>query len=406
MTGRYLQDVAQKYTADAVIERPTHVVMPGLINMHAHAAMSLFKAFSDDKVLIDWLRTSTIRRLFLEKDIWPAEAAFVGPEFCVDVPKQNCPHYQGTKLACAEMIRSGTTCYNDMYFAIEEAARTSVEIGIRAQHGLGVFGFPTSWAASPEECLKKDREFLEKFNNTNPLVTYAIAPHAPYTVPEKYLIEAKTLCEEKGVLMHMHVQECKAELDDSVTGKQSSSRHISDALCSPIEVGLDSQSDSQNLAAKGVLRDMLCAHCVHVTDKDIELLAANHATVLHNPTSNLKLASGIAPVQRMLDAGVNVCLGTDSACSNNNLDMFSEMRNAALVGKVAANDAQAMNAVTVLRMATLNAAKGLHLDQKIGSVEVGKEADLIAVDMDHVEVWPLANILSHLVYATGRDQYE
>lgn len=151
---------------------------------------------------------------------------------------------------------------------------------------------------------------------------------------------------------------------------------------------------------------MLCAHCVHVTDKDIELLAANHATVLHNPTSNLKLASGIAPVQRMLDAGVNVCLGTDSACSNNNLDMFSEMRNAALVGKVAANDAQAMNAVTVLRMATLNAAKGLHLDQKIGSVEVGKEADLIAVDMDHVEVWPLANILSHLVYATGRDQYE
>ena len=149
---------------------------------------------------------------------------------------------------------------------------------------------------------------------------------------------------------------------------------------------------------------MLCAHCVHVTDKDIELLAANHATVLHNPTSNLKLASGIAPVQRMLDAGVNVCLGTDSACSNNNLDMFSEMRNAALVGKVAANDAQALNAVTVLRMATLNAAKGLHLDQKIGSVEVGKEADLIAVDMDHVEVWPLANILSHLVYATGRDQ--
>ena len=151
---------------------------------------------------------------------------------------------------------------------------------------------------------------------------------------------------------------------------------------------------------------MLCALCVHVTDKDIILLAANHATVLHNPTSNLKLASGIAPVQRMLDAGVNVCLGTDSACSNNNLDMFSEMRNAALVGKVAANDAQAMNAVTVLRMATLNAAKGLHLDQKIGSVEVGKEADLIAVDMDHVEVWPLANILSHLVYATGRDQYE
>ena len=149
---------------------------------------------------------------------------------------------------------------------------------------------------------------------------------------------------------------------------------------------------------------MLCAHCVHVTDKDIELLAANHATVLHNPTSNLKLASGIAPVQRMLDAGVNVCLGTDSACSNNNLDMFSEMRNAALVGKVAANDARALNAVTVLRMVTLNAAKGLHLDQKIGSVEVGKEADLIAVDMDHVEVWPLANILSHLVYATGRDQ--
>ena len=149
---------------------------------------------------------------------------------------------------------------------------------------------------------------------------------------------------------------------------------------------------------------MLCAHCVHVTDKDIELLADNHATVLHNPTSNLKLASGIAPVQRMLDAGVNVCLGTDSACSNNNLDMFSEMRNAALVGKVAANDARALNAVTVLRMATLNAAKGLHLDQKIGSVEVGKEADLIAVDMDHVEVWPLANILSHLVYATGRDQ--
>ena len=141
------------------------------------------------------------------------------------------------------MIRSGTTCYNDMYFAIEEAARTSVEIGIRSQHGLGVFGFPTSWAASPEACLIKNRDFLEKFNHTNPLVTYAIAPHAPYTVPEKYLIEAKALCEEKGVLMHMHVQECKAELDDSVSGKQSSSRHISDALCSPIEVSVNMEGN-------------------------------------------------------------------------------------------------------------------------------------------------------------------
>ena len=149
---------------------------------------------------------------------------------------------------------------------------------------------------------------------------------------------------------------------------------------------------------------MMCAHCVHVTDKDIELLAANHATVIHNPTSNLKLASGMAPVQKMLDAGVNVCLGTDSACSNNNLDMFSEMRNAALIGKVAANDPRALNATTVLRMATINAAKGMHLEHRIGSLEVGKEADVIAVTMDEVEVWPLANILSHLVYATGRDQ--
>ena len=302
------------------------------------------------------------------------------------------------------MIRSGTTCYNDMYFAVEEAAHTAVTIGIRSQQGFGVFGFPTSWAGSPEECLKKDQLLLDKYKNTNDLVTYAITPHAPYTVPESFILEAKRLCEEKGVLMHIHMQETRAELEDSVSGKQSSSRHLSNAHCSPIEVGLCGSGQNQNLAAKGALKDTLCAHCVHVTDKVIELLASNHATVIHNPTSNLKLASGIAPVQRMLDAGVNVCLGTDSACSNNNLDMFSEMRNAALVGKVAAQDARALNACTVLQMATLNAAKALHLENKIGSVTVGKEADLIAVDMDQVEVWPLTNILSHLVYAVGRDQ--
>ena len=291
-----------------------------------------------------------------------------------------------------------------MYFAVEEAARTAAAIGIRSQQGFGVFGFPTSWAASPEECLKKDRLLLDKYKHANDLVTYAITPHAPYTVPESYIIEAKRLCEEKGVLMHIHMQETRAELEDSISGKQSSSRHLSDARCSPIEVGLCASCQKQNLAAKGVLQDVLCAHCVHVTDRDIELLASNHATVIHNPTSNLKLASGIAPVQRMLDAGVNVCLGTDSACSNNNLDMFSEMRNAALVGKVAAQDARALNACTVLRMATINAAKALRLESKIGSVSVGKDADLIAVDMDQVEVWPLTNILSHLVYAVGRDQ--
>ena len=158
------------------------------------------------------------------------------------------------------------------------------------------------------------------------------------------------------------------------------------------------------MAKLNILENTICAHCVHVTMEDIQLLAKHHASVVHNPTSNLKLASGICPVQEMLDAGVNVCLGTDSACSNNNLDMFSEMRNAALVGKVRANNPQACSAMTVIMMATLNGAKALHLESEIGSIEIGKRADIISVDMDRVEVWPLQNILSHLVYAAGRDQ--
>lgn len=192
-------EVASKYTSANVVERPNHVVMPGLINMHAHAAMSIFKGFSDDKSLMDWL----------QKDIWPAEGKFVGPEFVID----------GTKLACAEMIRSGTTCYNDMYFAVDDAVETSTSIGIRATHGPGVFGFPTSWAQGPAECLEKNRRFLEKHTKQeNDLVGYSVCPHAPYTVPEAYLIETKALCREFDVPMHIHVQETKAELEDSING--------------------------------------------------------------------------------------------------------------------------------------------------------------------------------------------
>lgn len=226
-------------------------------------------------------------------------------------------------------------------------------------------------------------------------MTYSIAPHSAYIYDDASLVAIKQLCEKHGILMHIHVQETKDELESSIAGNHAcTSCHKSSHRCSPI----------QNMASLGILDHTCCAHCVHVLDEDIELLAQHHASVVHCPHSNLKLGSGIAPVQKMLDRGVNVCLGTDGASSNNNLDMLGELRTAALIGPIAAGDAKAVDAVTALEMATLNGAKALGLQDEIGSIEVGKRADLIAIDMNRLESLPIHNLFSNLVYATGKEQ--
>ena len=242
---------------------------------------------------------------------------------------------------------------------------------------------------------KQNESILSKGSRPSALVTYSIAPHSPYLYDDASLVAIKQLCEKHGILMHIHVQETKDELESSVAGNHACpSCHKSSRLCSPI----------QNMAALGILDHTCCAHCVHVLDEDIELLARHHASVVHCPHSNLKLGSGIAPVQKMLDKGVNVCLGTDGASSNNNLDMMGEMRTAALIGPIAAGDAKAVDAMTALEMATLNGAKALGLQDVIGSIEVGKHADLIAIDMNRLESLPIHNLFSNLVYTTGKEQ--
>lgn len=226
-------------------------------------------------------------------------------------------------------------------------------------------------------------------------MTYSIGPHSPYMYDDASLVSIKQMCDRYGILMHIHVQETKEELENSVAGNHDGQNcHKSDAKCSPI----------QNMASLGILDGVCCVHCVHVLDDDIRLLSEHHASVVHCPHSNLKLGSGIAPVQRMLDAGVNVCIGTDGASSNNNLDMLGELRTAALVGPIAAEDARAVDAFTALEMATINGAKALHLDSLVGSIEVGKRADLIAIDMNRLESLPINNLFSNIVYATGKEQ--
>ena len=341
-----------------------HVLVPGFVNAHTHAAMSLFRGMADDLPLMEWL----------EQHIWPAEARVAGREFVRD----------GTRLAAAEMLTGGTTCFNDMYFFGDEAAAAAIEAGIRAVIGLIVIGFPSAWASDVDEYFRKAEAVHDQYRG-HPLVTSAFAPHAPYTVDDAALTRVATLAEELDVPVHMHVHETVGEIEGALA------THGARPL--------------RRLEGLGLLSPRLLAvHMTAIDEDEYELLARTGVNVVHCPESNLKLASGFCPVARLLGAGVNVALGTDGAASNNRLDMLGELRSASLLAKGVSGDPCALPAAQALRMATLSGARALGLDHAIGSLEVGKLADLVAVDLSALGTQPIYDPLSQLVYASQRSQ--
>jgi 5-methylthioadenosine/S-adenosylhomocysteine deaminase len=357
-------EAGRKYQAEVQHQLDQHALIPGLINAHTHAAMTLFRGLADDLPLMDWL----------QNHIWPAESRWVNAEFV----------YDGSQLAVAEMIRGGTTCFNDMYFFPDETARVADSAGIRAAVGLILLDFPTVWANNADEYIHKGIEIHDRFRN-HPLINTVFAPHAPYTVSDTPLQRVVMLAEELDIPIHMHVHETAHEVSEAEHNIQ--------------------QRPLQRLKSLGVVSPRLLAvHMTQLKEEEIAQFAATGAHVVHCPESNLKLASGFCPVQQLHLANVNVALGTDGAASNNDLDMLGEIKTAALLAKAVSGEASVLPAAEVLRMATINGAKALGLDDIIGSLEPGKAADLVAVQLDEIATQPVYNALSQIVYASGRHQ--
>ena len=357
------QAILDKYSSDVEINLDNQLLIPGLINSHTHSPMSLMRGLADDLPLMDWLNNH----------IWPTEQKHVSAEFV----------YDGSLLACAEMLRSGTTCFNDMYFFPEETARAVVQAGMRAKLGLILIDFPSAWAKDADEYLSKGIKLHDQLSN-NSLISTAFAPHAPYTVSDESLKQIAMYAEELDLPIHIHLHETVNEVEQAITssGKRPIERLNQLGLLSP---------------------RLLAVHMTQITDDEIKLIAETGTHVLHCPESNLKLASGFCPTYKLQKAGINIALGTDSASSNNDLDMIAEMRTAALIAKAVALNASTMPAEDILRIATINAAKALSLDSEIGSIEIGKSADLTAVDLSSIENQPVYNPVSQLVYSAGRE---
>ena len=354
----------QKYQGTITENLENHALLPGLINCHTHAAMTLMRGIADDLPLMDWL----------QNHIWPLEQKWMSEAFVKD----------GTDLAIAEMILGGTTCFNDMYFFPEIIAAQILQHGIRATVGLIVIDFPSAWAQDADEYIEKGLALHDQLRFSD-LCTTAFAPHAPYTVSDEPLQKIRTLADELELPIHIHLHETHNEVEQS----QAKS----------------GQRPLQRLHELGLVNPSLIAiHMTQLTDEEISLFAELGAHIVYCPESNLKLASGFCPVARCLAAGINVALGTDGAASNNDLDMFGEMRTAALLGKAIAGDASAVPAMMALRMATINGAKALGLDASCGSLSVGKAADVIAIDLNYLETQPLYCPVSQIVYAASRQQ--
>jgi 5-methylthioadenosine/S-adenosylhomocysteine deaminase len=343
---------------------PGEVLLPGLVNAHTHAAMSLLRGYADDLPLMRWLT----------ERIWPAEKEHASAEFVRD----------GTLLAAWEMLRGGVTCFSDMYFFPEAAAQAATEAGIRAVLGVTVIEFPTAYATDAGDYLAKGLAVRDAWRD-DPLVTFTLAPHAPYTVSDRTFEQVGTLAAQLDVPIHVHVHETAAEIDESI--KQHGVR--------PME----------RLRRIGLLApNLIAVHAVHLTPQEMDQLAGHGCFVAHCPTSNLKLASGIAPIADLLARDVRVALGTDGAASNNRLDIFRELRQASLLAKVSSGDASALPAHRALRMATLDGAAALGLDSVSGSLLPGKWADLCSVRLDGWEIQPGYDPASHLIHVAGREQ--
>ena len=351
-----------RFPAYTRIELAEHVLIPGLVNAHTHAAMTLMRGLADDLPLMRWL----------EEHIWPAEAAHVSPAFVKD----------GSLLACAEMLRGGITCFNDMYYFPEATLEAALEAGMRVSLGIIVLDFPSAYGSDPDDYLAKGLALRDRWRE-HPRVSFCLAPHAPYTVSDATFRKIAKLAGEVDVPVHIHLHETADEI----------ARSLAEHGVRPIE----------RLQRLGLLGPGLIAvHAVHLSDTEIALLAKHGASVAHCPSSNLKLASGFAPVAKMAAAGINLAIGTDGAASNNRLDMLEEMRLAALLAKAVAGDAEAMPAHAALRAATLGGALALGLEKSIGSITPGKAADLAAVRLSGPELSPCYDPVSLLVYAAGR----
>ena len=352
------------YAPKQTVDLPDHALIPGLVNAHTHAAMTLFRGYADDLPLMEWLN----------QHIWPAESRWVDEKFVRN----------GTDLACAEMIKSGTTCFNDMYFFPDVVAKRAEKAGMRACIGMIVVDFPTVWAQTADEYINKGLDVRDSIRHSN-LVTAAFAPHAPYTVSDQYLQKIATLSDELDCQVHIHLHETAHEIEESMArfGMR------------PIE----------RLDQIGLVGPRLVAvHMTQLLPGEIESLAERGIHIVYCPRSNLKLASGFCEVWKINQSGINIALGTDSASSNNNLDMMSEMMTASLLAKGVSGSPTAMNAYSALEAATMGGARALGLEEKIGSIEVGKQADLCAVDLSDIGSQPVYNPVSQIVYSASSRQ--
>lgn len=358
-----IDEARKKYTARDVQVLGHHLVIPGMINLHTHAAMNLMRGLADDLPLMTWLN----------HHIWPTEREVVLDDYVRDASLH----------ACAEMLSGGVTCFNDMYFYPNATASAAIQAGMRAHLGLLVTEFATNYAADADDYLQKGFEARDGWRD-KALITAAIAPHAPYTVADKTFEKVVVYAEQLGLGIHTHLHETRHEIAESE--QQYGVRPI------------------QRLAALGVLGPgFLAAHAVHLLPQEIELLAEHGCHIAHCASSNLKLGSGIAPIPALLGAGVNVGLGSDGAASNNRVDIFTEMRLAALLAKGAAEDPTVVPAYQALEMVTINAARALGLDDQLGSIEIGKQADFAAIRLDDLIAAPYYDPISHLVYTCGRE---
>lgn len=359
-----IADLGNQYQSNETVILDDHILMPGLINLHTHAAMSLMRGLADDIALMPWLN----------EHIWPAEAQFVSPAFV----------YDGTLLACAEMLSGGVTTFNDMYFYPAAAADASLKAGMRVNLGLVVLDFPTQYANDASDYLAKGTAVRDDYSGQSQ-ITFSFAPHAPYTVNDQAFTQVVMMSEQLDISLHSHLHETQDEINQSLQ-----------------TYGMRPLARLEKLGMMTAVSTF--AHCVHLNDVEMQLMAANNCSIAHCPSSNLKLASGIAPITTYVKQGINIGLGTDGAASNNRLDLFAEVRLSALLAKGQSGDATAVSAHEALRMATINGAKALNMHDKIGSIEIGKQADLCAVKLSDMDMQPYFDPVSHLVYVAGREQ--
>ncbi len=356
--------IHQRYEAQEFVNLPGHILMPGFVNAHTHLPMSLLRGLADDLPLMRWL----------EDYIWPKERKWVSREFV----------REGALLAIAELIRGGVTCFNEMYFYEKEVAAVAHEVGIRGRVAESILDFEMPWSKDGQACIERVIELIE-FVSKFPLIKASIAPHSPYATKRHHLEQVRDLSEKYRIPVHIHLQETFDEIEQFRT--------------------LHHKRPTEYLSEIGLINPMLQAvHMTQANSRDIELFRKGGAHIIHCPESNMKLASGSCPVHECLKAGINVALGTDGSASNNDLDLFGEMRSAAFMAKLVDTNPEYLPASSVLHMATRGGAKALGLGSEIGSIEVGKAADVIAVDLDRFETLPVYHPVSQLVYAACREQ--